>query len=110
MIFVHRNARKRRPAKPVGFSIRNTFAYDSKFVCSKGCFSQKIKIFAYSLEYCSMINLFLKNRRRCNQKLTSLLKDRVTRRTETKNGLWAICDGFLKLKQQKQTHNLWSGY
>ena len=47
---------------------------------------------------------------RCKQKLTSLLKNRVTRRTKTKNGLWAICDGFLKLKQQKQTHNLWSGY
>ncbi len=61
MIFGRRNARKRRPAKPVGFSIRNTFAYDSKFVCSKGCFSQKIKAFAYSLEYCRMINLFMKN-------------------------------------------------
>ena len=34
MIFGRRNARKRRPAKPVGFSIRNTFAYDMKFVCS----------------------------------------------------------------------------
>ena len=46
---------ERRPAKPVGFSIRNTFAYDSKFVCSKGCFSQKIKVFAYSLERCGMM-------------------------------------------------------
>ena len=61
MIFGHFNARKRRPAKPVGFSIRNTFAYDSKFVCSKVCFSQKIKVFAYSLECCRMINLFMKN-------------------------------------------------
>lgn len=34
MIFGLGNARKRRPAKPVGFSIRNTFAYDKKFVCS----------------------------------------------------------------------------
>ena len=34
MIFGLLNARKRRPAKPVGFSIRNTFAYDMKFVCS----------------------------------------------------------------------------
>ena len=61
MIFVHLNARKRRPEKPVGFSIRNTFAYDSKFVCSKECFSQNIKAFAYSLEYCGMINQFMKN-------------------------------------------------
>ena len=61
MIFGRRNARKRRPATPVGFSIRNTFAYDMKFVCSKGCFSQKNKAFAYSLERCRMINLFLKN-------------------------------------------------
>ena len=55
MIFGLSNARKRRPAKPVGFSNRNTFAYDSKFVCSKGCFSQKIKAFAYSLECCRMM-------------------------------------------------------
>ena len=55
MIFGHFNARKRRPATPVGFSNRNTFAYDFKFVCSKGCFSQKIKAFAYSLDYCGMI-------------------------------------------------------
>ena len=55
MIFGHLNARKRRPAKPVGFSIRNTFAYDSKFVCSKGYFSLKIKAFAYSLECCGMM-------------------------------------------------------
>ena len=34
MIFGHFNARKRRPATPVGFSNRNTFAYDMKFVCS----------------------------------------------------------------------------
>ena len=61
MIFGLSNARKRRPAKPVGFSNRNTFAYDSKFVCSKGLFSQKIEAFAYSLERCGMINLFLKN-------------------------------------------------
>jgi len=61
MIFGLLNARKRRPARPVGFSNRNTFAYDSKFVCSKGCFSQKIKAFAYSRERCRMINLFLKN-------------------------------------------------
>jgi|GEM_PF-5758220 len=61
MIFGLGNARKRRPAKPVGFSIRNTFAYDKKFVCSKGSFSQKIKAFAYSLECCRMINLFMKN-------------------------------------------------
>ena len=47
---------------------------------------------------------------RCKQKLTSLLKNRVTRRTKTKNGLWAICNDFLKSKQQKRTHNLWSGY
>ena len=59
MIFGHRNARKRRPAKPVGFSNRNTFAYDMKFVCSKGYFSQKIKAFAYSLGYCRMINKFM---------------------------------------------------
>ena len=59
MIFGLLNARKRRPAKPVGFSNRNTFAYDSKFVCSKGCFSQKIKPFAYSLGYCRMINKFM---------------------------------------------------
>ena len=50
-----RNARKRRPARPVGFSIRNTFVYDSKFVCSKGCFSLKIKAFAYSLECSGMM-------------------------------------------------------
>ena len=55
MIFGLSNARKRRPTKPVGFSIRNTFAYDFKFVCSKRCFSQKIKAFAYSLERCGMI-------------------------------------------------------
>ena len=55
MIFGLGKARKRRPATPVGFSNRNTFAYDSKFVCSKGCFSQKIKAFAYSLERCGMI-------------------------------------------------------
>ncbi len=55
MIFGRWNARKHRPATPVGFSIRNTFAYDSKFVCSKGCFSQKIKVFTYSLECCGMI-------------------------------------------------------
>ena len=55
MIFGLLNARKRRPARPVGFSNRNTFAYDSKFVCSKGCFSQKIKAFAYSLERCGMM-------------------------------------------------------
>lgn len=55
MIFGHRNARKRRPAKPVGFSNRNTFAYDSEFVCSKSCFSLKIKAFAYSLECCGMM-------------------------------------------------------
>lgn len=61
MIFGRRNARKRRPAKPVGFPIRNTFAYDSKFVCSKGCFSQKIKVFAYSLECCRIINQFMKS-------------------------------------------------
>ena len=61
MIFGHCNARKRRPAKPVGFSIRNTFAYDSKFVCSKGCFSQKIKVFEYSRKGVRMINLFMKN-------------------------------------------------
>ena len=61
MIFGHRNARKRRPAKPVGFSIRNTFAYEMKFVCSKGCISLKIKAFAYSLERCRMINQFMKN-------------------------------------------------
>ena len=61
MILGHFNALKRRPARPVGFSIRNTFAYDMKFVCSKGCFSQKIKAFAYSFERCGMINLFLKN-------------------------------------------------
>ena len=61
MIFGRRNARKRRPARPVGFSIRNTFAYDMKFVCSKGLFSQKIKTFAYSLGYCRMINKFMKN-------------------------------------------------
>ena len=47
---------------------------------------------------------------RCKQKLTSSIWNRVTRRTKTKNGLLAICDGFLKLKQQKQTHNIWSGY
>ena len=46
----------------------------------------------------------------CEQKLKSLLQNRVTRRTKTKNGLQAICDGFLKPKQQKQTHNHWSGY
>ena len=61
MIFGLLNARKRRPAKPVGFSNRNTFAYDSKFVCSKGCFSQKIKVLAYSRERFGMINLFMKN-------------------------------------------------
>ena len=61
MIFERQNARKRRPAKPVGFSNRNTFAYDMKFVCSKGYFSQKIKAFAYSLKHYRMINLFLKN-------------------------------------------------
>ena len=61
MIFGHFNARKRRPAKPVGFSIRNTFAYDMKFVCSKGLFSLNFKAFAYSRERCRMINLFLKN-------------------------------------------------
>ena len=61
MIFGLLNARKRRPARPVGFSNRNTFAYDSKFVCSKGCFSQKIKAFAYSVKRCGMINLLLKN-------------------------------------------------
>ena len=55
MIFGRWNARKRRPARPVGFSNRNTFAYDSKFVCSKGCFSQKIKAFVYSLECCRMM-------------------------------------------------------
>ena len=55
MIFGRQNARKRRPATPVGFSNRNTFAYDMKFVCSKGCFSQKIKAFAYSLECCGMM-------------------------------------------------------
>ena len=55
MIFWLGNARKRRPAKPVGFPIRNTFAYDMKFVCSKGCFSQKIKAFVYSLECCRMM-------------------------------------------------------
>ena len=58
MIFGLSNARKRRPAKPVGFSIRNTFAYDTKFVCSKGLFSLNFKAFAYSLERCGMINLF----------------------------------------------------
>ena len=61
MIFGLRNAQKRRPAKPVGFSIRNTFAYGSKFVCSKGCFSQKIKVFEYSRKGVRMINLFMKN-------------------------------------------------
>ena len=61
MIFGHLNARKHRPAKPVGFSIRNTFAYDFKFVCSKGSFSQKIKVFAYSVKRCRMINLFMNN-------------------------------------------------
>ena len=55
MIFGLLNARKRRPARPVGFSNRNTFAYDSKFVCSKGCFSQKIKAFAYSLKSYGMM-------------------------------------------------------
>ena len=55
MIFGLSIARKRRPAKPVGFSNRNTFAYDSKFVCSKGLFSQKIKAFAYSLKRCGMM-------------------------------------------------------
>ena len=60
MIFGRCNARKRRPATPVGFSNRNTFAYDFKLVCSKGLFSQKIKAFAYSLKRCGMINLFLK--------------------------------------------------
>ena len=55
MIFGRRNARKRRPAKPVGFSNRNTFAYDSKFVCGQGLFSQKIKAFAYSLKCCRMM-------------------------------------------------------
>ena len=55
MIFGLENARKRRLAKPVGFSIRNTFAYDMKFVCSKECFSQNIKAFAYSLECCRMM-------------------------------------------------------
>ena len=55
MIFGLSNARKHRLARPVGFSIRNTFAYDSKFVCSKGLFSQKIKAFAYSLECCRMM-------------------------------------------------------
>ena len=55
MIFGLRNAQKRRPAKPVGFSIRNTFAYDSKFVCSQGLFSQNFKAFAYSLERCGMM-------------------------------------------------------
>ena len=61
MIFGRRNARKRRPATPVSFPIRNTFAYDSKFVCSKGLFSLNFKAFAYSLERCGMINLFLKS-------------------------------------------------
>ena len=61
MIFGHWNARKRRPAKPVGFSIRNTFAYDFKFVCNKGCFSQNIKAFAYSRKGVRMMNLFMKN-------------------------------------------------
>ena len=55
MIFGRWNARKRRPATPVGFSIRNTFAYDMKFVCSKGLFSQKIKVFAYSVKRCGMM-------------------------------------------------------
>ena len=55
MIFGLSNARKRRPARPVGFSIRNTFAYDSEFVCSKGCFSLNFKVFAYSLERCRMM-------------------------------------------------------
>ena len=55
MIFGLLNARKRRPARPVGFSNRNTFASDSKFVCSKGLFSQKIKAFAYSLKRCGMM-------------------------------------------------------
>ena len=55
MICGRLKSRKRRPAKPVGFSNRNTFAYDSKFVCSKGYFSQKIKAFAYSLECCGMM-------------------------------------------------------
>ena len=55
MIFGHFNARKLRPAKPVGFSIRNTFVYDMKFVCSQGCFSQKIKAFAYSIKRCGMM-------------------------------------------------------
>lgn len=72
MIFGRWNARKRRLARPVGFSIRNTFAYDMKFVCSKGCFSQKIKAFAYSVKRCRMINLFWKFRQRRKQKLTSL--------------------------------------
>ena len=47
---------------------------------------------------------------RCEGKLTSSLKNRVTRRTKTKNGLQTICDGFLKQKSEKNTYNLWSGY
>jgi len=31
---------------------------------------------------------------RCKQKLTSSLRNRVTRRTKTKNGLWAICESL----------------
>ena len=54
MIFGHFNARKRRPATPVGFSNRNTFAYDSKFVCSKGLFfaeNQGFCVFTWVLPY-----------------------------------------------------------
>ena len=47
---------------------------------------------------------------RCEQKLASSLLNRVTRRTKTKNGLQAICDGVLKKKNKTITHNLWSGY
>ena len=47
---------------------------------------------------------------RCEQKLTSSLWNRVTHRTETKNGLWAICDGFLKQKEVTDMNDLWSGY
>ena len=111
MIFGRWNARKRRPAKPVGFSNRNTFAYDSKFVCSKGYFSQKIKAFENSRKGVRMMNKtkaeieqmasFIcreKGQYMFNKKeigiITGLCKDKVAELCEN---IPAACDSRVKL-------------
>ena len=76
---------------PNSYAVRSVFRRKSRLLCIQS----SVAVWWLKIEWFWQ---------RCKQKLTSLLLNRVTRRTKTKNGLWAICESLWTKQEVNMKH------